>query len=221
MLFIFGIKFRRELPEGFRRAFGTGMLPIIIINLFIGYIGRGFIDNAAHLGGLLSGAALATVVQYRRVGERRGLATAWRILQVVALSLVVIAFYKTGRHFNRSLQLANVPALNQQAQMFLSYIGTMNALRDKTAIAIQNRDLSNVSGLSQLAMQAQAPDDRAAELRERLVSILSRVAGAVASANPQEGDGPRLPPPVDQKLVDEFQQWNTDYDQWLAGAGKN
>ena len=221
VLFVFGIKFRRELPEGFRRAFGTGMLPIIIINLFIGYIGRGLIDNAAHLGGLLSGAILATVVQYRRVGERRGVAAAWRVSQLLVLSLVVIAFYKTGRNFNRSVQLASVPALNQQAQMALSYIGTMNALRQKTADVIQNRDLSNVSGLTQLAVQAQAPDERAAELRERLVSIVSRLAAAAASASPAPGDGPRLPLPVDQKLVDEFQQWNIEYDQWLAGAGKN
>jgi membrane associated rhomboid family serine protease len=221
VLFIFGIKFRRELPEGFRRAFGTGMLPIIIINLFIGYIGRGLIDNAAHLGGLLSGAALATAIQYRRVGERRGMTMAWRVLQVVALSLVVIAFYKTGRNFNRSLQLGHVPALNQQAQLALSYLGTMNALREKTAAVIKDRDVSNVSGLTQLAVQAPAPDERAAELRQRLISILSRISGAVASASPPEGNGPRLPPPVDQKLVDEFQQWNVDYDQWLAGAGKN
>lgn len=221
VLFVFGIKFRRELPEGFRRAFGTGMLPIIIINLFIGYLGRGFIDNAAHLGGLLSGAALATVVQYRRVGERRGLAAAWRIAQVLVLSLVVVAFYKTGRNFNRSLQLAHLPALNQQAQLFLSYIGTMNALRVKTADVIQNRNLTDVGGLTQLAVQAPAPDERAAELRERLVSILSRATSEVASATPVSGAGPRLPPPVDQKLVEEFQQWNTDYDQWLASAGKN
>ncbi|MCM3903178.1 MAG: rhomboid family intramembrane serine protease, partial [Pyrinomonadaceae bacterium] len=53
VLFVFGIKFRNELPEGFKRAFGTGMLPIIVINLFIGYLGRGVIDNAAHLGGLV------------------------------------------------------------------------------------------------------------------------------------------------------------------------
>jgi hypothetical protein len=142
-------------------------------------------------------------------------------LQVVALSLVVIAFYKTGRNFNRSLQLAHVPALNQQAQLALSYLGTMNALREKTAAVIKDRDVSNVSGLTQLAVQAPAPDERAAELRQRLISILSRISGAVASASPPEGNGPRLPPPVDQKLVDEFQQWNVDYDQWLAGAGKN
>src|SRR5438270_9783107 len=81
VLFVFGIKFRRELPEGFKRAFGTGMLPIIMINLFIGYLGRGFIDNAAHLGGLLSGAGLALVVQYRRPGEHGAIAATWRVLQ--------------------------------------------------------------------------------------------------------------------------------------------
>ncbi|HSD47196.1 MAG TPA: rhomboid family intramembrane serine protease [Pyrinomonadaceae bacterium] len=221
VLFIFGIKFRRELPEGFRRAFGTGMLPIIIINLVIGFIGRGFIDNAAHLGGLVSGAALATVVQYRRVGERRGVAAAWRVVQVLALLLVVVAFYKTVRNFNRSLQLAHLPALNQQTQMVLSYIGTMNALRIKTTDVIENRNLNDVGGLTQLAVQAPAPDERAGELRERLVSIISRAANEVASASPAPGPGPRRPPPVDQKLVDEFQQWNTDYDQWLAGATRH
>jgi len=93
VLFVFGIKFRRELPEGFKRAFGTGMLPIIMINLFIGYLGRGIIDNAAHLGGLLSGAGLALVVQYRRPGEHVAIATTWRVLQVAALTLVVFSFF--------------------------------------------------------------------------------------------------------------------------------
>ncbi|HET8783953.1 MAG TPA: rhomboid family intramembrane serine protease, partial [Pyrinomonadaceae bacterium] len=66
VLFVFGIKFRRELPEGFKRAFGVGMLPIIVINLVIGFLGRGVIDNAAHLGGLVTGAALAMAAEYRR-----------------------------------------------------------------------------------------------------------------------------------------------------------
>ena len=105
VLFIFGIKFRRELPEGFKRAFGTGMLPIIFINLFIGFIGRGFIDNAAHLGGLLSGAVLALGVNYQRPGVRRTITNAWRVLQFLALSVVVLAFYKVVRNFNRPVPL--------------------------------------------------------------------------------------------------------------------
>src|SRR4029079_5252471 len=99
VLFVFGIKFRRELPEGFKRAFGTGMLPIIAINLFIGTVGRGIIDNAAHLGGLLSGAALAVVVQYRRPGERPSVATLWRVLETAAIVLVAVSFFKTVQHF--------------------------------------------------------------------------------------------------------------------------
>ena len=45
---------------------------MIFLNLFIGYVGRGFIDNAAHLGGLVSGALIALVVDYRRPDERIG-----------------------------------------------------------------------------------------------------------------------------------------------------
>jgi rhomboid protease GluP len=220
VLFVFGIKFRRELPEGFRRAFGTGMLPIIIINLFIGYVGRGFIDNAAHLGGLLSGMALATVVVYRRPGERRGIATAWRVLQFMALALVVVGFYKTARNFNRSLQLAHLPVLSQQTQIFVNFVGTMNNLREKAEVVVKTRDLTDLSWLSQLAMQAPAPDERADELRQRLLSILSQMTSAVASASPASGPGPVMPPPLDEKLVAEFEQWKTEYDQWLNAGRK-
>ena len=220
VLFVFGIKFRRELPEGFRRAFGTGMLPIILINLFIGYVGRGFIDNAAHLGGLLSGAALATVVVYRRPGERRGIAAAWRILKVFTLAIIVLSFYKTARNFNSSLQLAHVPSLSQQAQVFVNFVGTMNALRDKTEAVVQTRDLSDVSAFSQFATQVAAPDEHADQLRQRLLAILSTMAGAIAAASPAENVGPVRPPALDEKLVADFEQWKIDYDTWLNAGRK-
>jgi membrane associated rhomboid family serine protease len=210
VLFIFGIKFHRELPEGFRRAFGTGMLPI----------GRGFIDNAAHLGGLLSGAALATVVVYRRPGERRGIAAAWRILKVATLAILVLAFYKTVRNFHRSAQLAHVPTLSQQAQIFVNFVAAMNALQNQVEVVVKTRDLSEVSSRSQFAMQAPAPDERANELRQRLLSILSRMTSAVASASPAQGPGPVMRPEVDEKLVAEFEQWKIDYDQWLNAGRK-
>jgi membrane associated rhomboid family serine protease len=97
VLFVFGIKYRRELPEGFKRAFGTGLLPVILLNLFIGFMGRGFIDNAAHLGGLLSGAALALVLGYKRPGTRTSVTIFWRVLQVAGLVLVAVSFYLAAR----------------------------------------------------------------------------------------------------------------------------
>jgi rhomboid protease GluP len=114
VLFVFGIKFRHELPEGFKRAFGTGLLPIIFINLFIGFVGQGFIDNAAHLGGLFSGAVLALGVSYQRPDVRRTITNAWRVLQILALSIVLVGFYKVARNFSlpvpptaRAVQNAN------------------------------------------------------------------------------------------------------------------
>ena len=100
VLFVFGIKYRRELPEGFKRAFGTGMLPVILLNLAIGFLGRGIIDNAAHMGGLLSGAAFAAVVSYKRPGAATGVTIAWRVLQIAALLLVLVSFYMVARNFD-------------------------------------------------------------------------------------------------------------------------
>ena len=100
VLFVFGVKYRRELPEGFKRAFGTGLLPIILLNLAIGFVGRGIIDNAAHMGGLLSGAALASVVSYKRPGQSMGVTIAWRVGQGIALLAVAVAFFMVARDFD-------------------------------------------------------------------------------------------------------------------------
>jgi membrane associated rhomboid family serine protease len=103
VLFVFGIKYRHELPEGFKRAFGTGMVPIILLNLGIGFLARGVIDNAAHMGGLLSGAAFAAVVSYKRPGAPTGVTRAWRVLQIAALLLVLVCFFMAARHFDFAL----------------------------------------------------------------------------------------------------------------------
>jgi rhomboid protease GluP len=69
VLLVVGFKYRHELPPAFRRAFGSGVLPVIAINLFIGFTVP-FIDNAAHLGGLVTGALLALVVPYLAPGRK-------------------------------------------------------------------------------------------------------------------------------------------------------
>jgi rhomboid protease GluP len=99
VLFVFGLKYRRELPEGFKRAFGTGMLPVILLNLGIGFVGRGIIDNAAHMGGLLSGAAIAALVSYKRPGQPASVTMAWRIVQIAALLLVLLSFFFVVKNY--------------------------------------------------------------------------------------------------------------------------
>ena len=220
VLFVFGIKYRHELPEGFKRVFGTGMLPVIFINLFIGFIGRSFIDNSAHLSGLLAGAALALFVAYRRPGARASITTAWRVLQFLCLAVIVVAGYKVVRNFNRPVPGIARATPNAQALIFLNYVSAMNQVQEKVAAVIHNNDLSDLPLITENAMQAPVPDARAGELRNRLLLILSKLANAVATATPANGNEPERPSNFDQKLVDEYNEWRKEYDQWLKGAAQ-
>ncbi|HET6979853.1 MAG TPA: rhomboid family intramembrane serine protease [Pyrinomonadaceae bacterium] len=218
VLFVFGIKYRKELPEGFKRVFGTGLLPIIFINLFIGFLGRSFIGNAAHLGGLFTGAALALFIDFRRPGVRASVTTAWRVLQVLALGLIAVGAYKVVRNFNRQ-QTINQNQ-NSSSRAFPSYINAMNRLQEKVAAVVHNNDLTDLEPVTQQALQAPVPDERAGELRNRLVAILANLAAAVAQASPPPENAPGRPPVVDQKIMDELDQWRKDYNEWLKDALK-
>ena len=200
VLFIFGIKFRHELPEGFKRAFGTGMLPIIFINLFIGFIGQGFIDNAAHLGGLLSGAVLALGINYQRPGVRRTITNAWRVLQFLALLVVMLAFYKVVRNFNQPVPLPARVGASANRLIFINYFNVMHQVQEKASAIIKTSDTSGVAEVIDRAKQAPAPDERATALKEQVVVILTKL-----------GQGGQL----DQKVVDEYKEWQKQYNEWL------
>jgi rhomboid protease GluP len=217
VLFVFGIKFRRELPEGFKRAFGTGLLPIILINLFIGFAGRMFIDNAAHLGGLLSGAALALVVDYKRPGVSSRVTTVWRVFQILCLSLVALTFYQIARNFNRPP--AAPATMNASTLIFLNYVGAMNQLQEKVSAVIYRNDRSNVAAVAQKAIQAPAPDERSAELRNRLIAILSKLNETEASGSLPDQE-PGQPPQLDQEVVAEYAAWRKEYGAWFKEAAK-
>ena len=220
VLFVFGIKYRRELPEGFKRVFGTGLLPIIFINLFIGFVGRSSISNAAHLAGLFSGAALAVFIDYRRPGARASITTAWRALQVVCLVLIAWGAFKVVQNYGRPIPAPPRVTSNAKTLIFVNYINAMNQVQEKVSAVIHNNDLSNLELVTQKAMEAPAPDARAAELRDRLLAILSKLSAAAAVTIPPPANQQARPPQVDQKLIDELKQWTKEYNEWLSGPAK-
>jgi len=57
---VFGWRYRRELPPHIGDLFRKKLLPWVALNLFIGYV-IPFIDNLGHVGGLVTGSALAMV----------------------------------------------------------------------------------------------------------------------------------------------------------------
>jgi len=215
VLFVFGIKFRKELPEGFKRAFGTGLLPVIVINLFIGYLGSGVIDNAAHLGGLVSGAALALLVSYRRPGERSGMALTWQALQVLALTLVAVSFVKIAQHFRDQGLVNQVIEQPQQAPTdqntaFLLFVRTMNDGQEVLQNALHG-DAAEVDGVVAKLEGSSPPDFNADQLRRRLVILLKDAKGIATPPSPKPKDA------IDpgNKLRADYKTWKAEYDQWL------
>ncbi|HKP47934.1 MAG TPA: rhomboid family intramembrane serine protease, partial [Pyrinomonadaceae bacterium] len=224
VLFVFGIKFRRELPEGFKRAFGTGMLPIIFINLFIGYLGRGFIDNAAHLGGLVTGAVLAVAVSYRRPGEKPMVATVWRVLQVAMIALIGVCFVKTAQNYrNVVAQTSPRPAvaMDDRAQHFVAYAQAMNDAQDALAQLLREGNTANVdSAITQLD-SAPPLDPQADELKQHFKQILIQAKSLKASAAPP----PRTATGDDQHRLEElmtsYENWTREYRLWLKTSGRS
>jgi membrane associated rhomboid family serine protease len=222
VLFIFGIKFRHELPEGFKRAFGTGLLPMILMNLFIGYLGSGFIDNAAHLGGFVSGALLALVVDYRRPGERSGVAIVWRVLQIAAIAIVVFSFVKIAQHLRDPIPAAlveraaesNVP----QNAAFLSYVKALTDGQEAFVAALKDHNTSNIDAAVNKLDQAPRLDQTTEELKGKLKSLLLRAKEPQPEvAAPAKGKTKTNP---ENQLVLDFMAWQKEYNSWLKSGAR-
>jgi membrane associated rhomboid family serine protease len=109
VLFVFGLRYRKELPGVFRQAFGARVLPTIGINLVITFALE-FIDKGAHVGGLLAGMALAAVLPYARPGERRA-SVWWRIAAFVCVAATVASFVLAYRTPARTEDDLAVPGI--------------------------------------------------------------------------------------------------------------
>lgn len=213
VLFVFGIKYRHELPDGFKRAFGTGLLPMILMNLFIGFLGRGFIDNAAHLGGFFAGAAVALFVDYKRPGERASVAVLWHILQLAALLLIALSFLMVARNFPAQLSIPEetqtAPERQGQSRV-AAYLKAVNGGAKAFVDAFNNNEKDAVEASIKELKDTPPLDETADALRNELVSLLERVR----EIDPKpEKESARRNEQRD-KLAAEFQSWQEKHLEW-------
>ena len=89
----FGWKYRSELPEGMSRSLTRGLMPWVVFGIGIGFLESIPMDNAAHIGGLISGG-LVGLVMGSALEER---SSKWRSgLLWVGLGLVVVVLGATA-----------------------------------------------------------------------------------------------------------------------------
>jgi membrane associated rhomboid family serine protease len=222
VLFVFGIKYRHELPEGFKRAFGMGMLPTILINLFIGYT-IPFIDNAAHLGGLAAGMLFALFVDYKRPGERGSVAITWHALQFVSLALVVAGFGEVARHFETERHnLAGIQSATQALRTtpvspVAVFITAINDGQVGYHAALEKGDTDAATNALPKIDAAHAPDAQSDLILKDLRILVVR-AHDYATLAPAERDSPRGRE-TRRKIEADFDMWNTRSDNWVKTEG--
>jgi rhomboid protease GluP len=211
VLFVFGIKYRHELPDEFKRAFGAGMLPTILLNLFIGFSVR-FIDNAAHLGGLLSGIALAAIIDYKRSDERDTTSYLWHAMQIICLSLVLVSFGFAYAYHRQPLDESLFKTSNVAGNAEVTVYSKALNDGDKTFVtAMRDGDTSEIDSAIKELQEAPALDPTAGALRDDLRDLLMRAKELRSQKTPKAGNSK-----VDVKqLIDDYQRWIDKRNVWL------
>jgi rhomboid protease GluP len=184
VLLIFSFRYRKTVPAFFTKALGKGILLTIGINLVIGYM-IPQVDNAAHIGGLVSGMLLAAVVPFQKPGETTG--PAFKVVQAALVGVIALCFFAVATRYNgpspslqnlmRGFRGANVSpsggflqAINAGQQAFTKSEDTLEAG--------DIRDLSHtrkeLSGAIALLQHVPSLSSRADKLSAELLDVLQK-----------------------------------------------
>jgi rhomboid protease GluP len=184
VLLVFGLRYRNSIPPFFARAVGTGVLPVIVLNLIIGF-SIPAIDNSAHISGLLMGAILAGVVPYQKPGAETH--RAFEAVQIALLALVAVCFFQVGTHYDgpglsvRNLGRSFTQILSTSSSTtgeFIEAINTAQKTFEDSAHEIESGNAANIArtgaGISKSIDQLRKTPSLAAS-SDRVVADLLRV----------------------------------------------
>lgn len=236
VLFVFGLKYRNELPGAFRHTFSPmRLVPVLGLNLIITFA-LPFIDKWGHLGGLAAGAVLGAVVGYARAGERWPGLFWWAAAACSALAVVgsfALAYQAPHRTLSEVAEIVGGPggALGRPGAQAVnrSLVDPYNETNEALAEAVRalvaldgapaGRPAAPGAGAkaraaAAIARQASGVDDRSRALFVRQADLLERVADLL------ERQGP---PPTERELGavrDEFGALQRDWNGWLESEAE-
>jgi membrane associated rhomboid family serine protease len=225
----FAFRYRKEIPEFLSRDIKRRVIPIIFINLAFGFSVR-IVDNAAHIGGLLSGIALALIVPYMRPNERIT-SIVWRTLQVICLAVILISFVDAFRGYSGPrLSLSNLtsrpaPGIEtyfnnmrdankalMEAGRFVVGIHKSRDIKDdaKPAMDAVDRGIRSVNSVPRISPESEEYKKRLADLLNEQKSILSEIARSdLKDLGPIDTE--------EEDWLDRCNQLLSDYSKWLPG----
>jgi membrane associated rhomboid family serine protease len=233
VLLVFGIRYRSSIPPFFKRAVGTGVLPVIFLNLVIGFTIQG-IDNSAHIGGLLAGAALAAVVPFQKPGAEE--VPVFRGVQVILLAMVAVCFFNVAKKYDGPhLAVANlgrgllpaIPTLTNgsSSQEFLNAINGARTTFVASTQALQTNEIVRLTAsrantakaldhLRKIPSLSASSDVLVARLIRLLQNQYALMQDVQTSRTITFGAGRRL-----KENVVEYEKWDADFAQWVRTEG--
>ncbi|MFN4190879.1 MAG: rhomboid family intramembrane serine protease [Pseudothermotoga sp.] len=91
---LFALGFRRDTPFFMRQFTGYALLPMIIFNIIYGFMPGTGINNAAHIGGFLTGMILGYLMTPRPAyaSWKKRVTITWRTIAFTCAGLVLFSF---------------------------------------------------------------------------------------------------------------------------------
>ena len=225
----FAFKYRREIPQTLSREIRRRVLPVIAINLVFGFSVR-IVDNAAHVGGLLAGIALALAVPYMRPTERIT-PLLWRALQMVCLVVIFISFVGAFRNYNGPhLALSNLTS--RPGSSVVTYFDRMKdgdqlltesfksvaaALERGNGAPDVKPAIDSVDRGIRAVMLAPRIDPQADQYRTRLLELLTQQKNILSEFDQSSSKNRNKLSQEEKALIDQRGQFLSDYSKWLPG----
>lgn len=184
VLAVFGFRYRREMPPAIRRAMTAGVLPVIVINLFIGF-SIPFIDNSAHIGGLLTGATLTLVIPYIAPG-REGVSKLGLTIIALCVAVVVYCFAQAYQSDRSQKAFYSFPVgINSAEEAMLRSFDS-----DLNSAPVQERGsaATKLAAAIEKLQNTRAHDAKSDQIRRDLLLIAQRQHALLTSPAPDKNE---------------------------------
>ena len=158
------------------QALKSGVLPAIAINLLLGFSIR-FVDNAAHIGGLLTGAVLALLIPYASAQNTRRLLPRDKAILALCGLVVLTSFVLAYRH--------SAPLLDKRFNKVKVVLQNIEAADDAMVNVFPPDDAKadwqpSPQNAAQLAAaetaleKSSAPDEKIENIRLEMIRLMKR-----------------------------------------------
>lgn len=228
----FAFKYRGEIPAALSREIKRRVIPIIALNLIFGLSVK-IVDNAAHIGGLLSGIVLALIIPYKRPHEKIT-HPVWRMLQVVCLLIIFVSFVAAFQSYEGpKLSFSNLAtrsgsnivryfdsmqegqrALTESITSLKKVLSSRNEKADVgSTVELIDDALSDLASIPRLNTQADAYRDQVIDLlkeQQKIVTQLTKTEPKNWQALERE----------EGELRERGGKLLTGYNEWLPGFMK-